>query len=143
MICSQYHHAQHVSKEKTMQIYTQAIADFIKNAQSHYKIKYDTLYFGNRKNGLPDDFPNIQLPKNISQTEIRLISPEEGTRKQKESTERIYINLIGWVNELSAEFIFVVFSNGFKHQYDCILKYDFISDKKKFVLNNTEFKNPE
>ncbi|MBL0330147.1 MAG: hypothetical protein IPP64_12190 [Bacteroidetes bacterium] len=120
-------------------IYSQAIADFIKDANKKNKTKFDTLYFGNRKNGQPDDFPNIKLPETIAHTHIRLISPEEGTIKQNELKSRIYINLMGWVEKESAEFIFYIFSNGFEHQYNYTINYKYNTQRKEFELTNLQF----
>lgn len=106
------------TKTDQTKIYSQAIADFIKNANKKNKTNFDTLYFGKHKGGQPNDFPDIELPKTIEKTQIRLITPEVGAKKQKENTSHIYINLVAWVNKYRAEFIFVVFSNGFAHQYD-------------------------
>lgn len=120
-------------------IYSQAIADFIKDANTKNKTKFDTLYFGNRKNGQPDDFPDIKLPETIENTQIRLISPAEGTIKQNELKSRIYINMIGWVEKESAEFIFYVFSNGFEHQYNYTINYKYNLEQKDFELATLKF----
>lgn len=134
--------SQFPSNKDLTKIYTQAIADFIKSANTKNKSRFDTLFFGDRKNGQPDDFPAIKLPSTIEQTQIRLITPEEGAKKQKEIKSRIYINLMGWVNTSSAEFIFVVFSNGFAHQYDYHLNYNYSKKSKAFELSKLEFKGP-
>ena len=121
---------------------TQAISDFIKSANKKNKTTFDTLYFGKRKNGEPDDFPDITLPKIIENTSIQLISPEAGAKKQKENNKRVYINLIGWVEKDNIEFIFVVFSNGFAHQYDYHIHYIYNEKLKEFKLTTIEFKGP-
>ncbi len=130
------------TKTDQTKIYSQAIADFIKSANKKNKTNFDTLFFGKRKNGQPDDFPDIELPKTIEKTQIRLIKPEVGAKKQKENNSHIYINLIGWVNKYRAEFIFVVFSNGFVHQYDYHINYNYNDKLKVFELDKLEFKGP-
>ncbi len=100
------------------------------------------LYFAKRKLGQPDDFPDIELPKKIETAQIRLVSPEHGKILQKELPSRIYINLFGWVNKETAEFIFVVFSNGFAHQYDYTLNYKYNNKLKTFELQKLQFKGP-
>lgn len=128
------------TKAELTKTYSQAIADFIDAANKKNKVAFDTLYIGKRMNGQPDDFPDIQLPKTIKNTAIKLIAPELAAKKQKERKQNIYINLMGWVNKENAEFIFVVFSNGFAHQYDYNIKYKYNATRKQFDLDKLEFK---
>lgn len=130
------------SKNDLTKIYTRAIADFIKSANKKNKTNFDTLFFGKRKNGQADDFPDIELAKTIENTHIRLITPEEGAKKQNEIKSRIYINLMGWVKTENAEFIFVVFSKGFAHQYDYHLNYTYNKKAKVFELSKLELIGP-
>ncbi|HLP50369.1 MAG TPA: hypothetical protein VK154_05760 [Chitinophagales bacterium] len=123
-------------------IYTQAIADFIKAANARNKTNFDTLFLGKRANGQPDDFPDIQLPATIEGTKIILIAPDAGAKLQRERKQRTYINLIGWVEDTKAEFIFVVFSNGFSHQYDYHIHYTYSAKQKRFELSDMQFKGP-
>jgi hypothetical protein len=122
--------------------YTHAISDFIKAANKKNKSNFDTLFFGKHVNGQPDDFPNIKLPKTIENIQIRVITPEVGAEKQKERKSRVYINLMGWVDKENADFIFVVFSNGFVHQYDYSINYEYDVKRKEFELKKLEFKGP-
>ena len=131
-----------LSKSELKSIYTQAIGDFIKAANEKNKTGFDTLFFGKRIFNQSDDFPDITLPKTIENTPVRLISTESGAKKQKENLESIYINLIGFVDKASANFTFVIFSNGFKHQYDYVIDYTYNAKLKKFELKNIEFKGP-
>lgn len=131
-----------VSKDELSKIYSQAISDFIKAANKKNGVRFDTLFFGKRKNEQADDFPNITLPKIIEKTQIRVISPELGAEKQAAIPSNIYINLMGWVEKDHAEFLFVVFSNGFKHQYDYILEYAYDQKIKKWNLSKLELKGP-
>lgn len=123
-------------------IYTQAIGDFIKAANTRNKTNFDTLFLGKRANRQPDDFPDIQLPATIEGTKIILIAPDAGVKLQRERKQRTYINLMGWVEDTKAEFIFVVFSNGFSHQYDYHIHYTYNTAQKKFELSNLEYKGP-
>ncbi len=128
------------TKKDLTKAYTQAIADFIKEANKKNKTNFDTLYFGNRKYGDPyDDFPDIELPQTIEKTHIILISPELGAKTQNAIKTRIYINLIGWVNNKRAEFIFIVFSNGFSPQYTYNIDYKYNSKLKQFELEKIKF----
>ena len=122
--------------------YAQAISDFIKTANKKNKTNFDTLYFGKRSNGLPDDFPNIKLPETIEGTYIKLISPEAGKKTQNECKSRIYVNLIGYLGRETAEFMFIVFSNGFEHQYDYIIEYKFDSVRGEFEQQKIQFNGP-
>lgn len=130
------------TKETLTKIYTQAIADFIDAANQKNNTAFDTLYIGKRVNGQPDDFPDIELPTTIKNTQVRLIAPELADIKQKERKRNIHINLMGWVSKETAEFIFVVFSNGFTHQYDYDISYNYNAAGNRFSLNKLKFKGP-
>lgn len=128
-------------KNELQKIYIRAISEFIKAANIKNNSKFDTLFFGKRQYGQPDDFPDIELPAIIENTSIKLISPQLGTKYQNEKPKRIYINLMGWVNQSAGEFIFVVFSNGFKHQYDCTINYSYDPGLKYMALKKITFKD--
>lgn len=130
------------TKADLTKVYSQAIGDFIKAANKKNGSNFDTLYFAKRKVGQPDDFPGIEIQKKIENTEIILIKPELAVITQKARESRIYINLMGWVNKENAEFIFVVFSNGFVHQYDYTLNYKYNTKLKEFELEKLQFKGP-
>lgn len=122
-------------------MYSQAIGDYIRLVDKEYNLTFDTLFFGKHVNGQPTDFPDIELPSSIENTKIKLISPEQGEKNQKDRASSFYINLIGSVNSETADFIFVTFSNGFAHQFDCFIAYRYDTDKKGFVVENTRFEN--
>lgn len=110
------------TKAELSKTYTQAITEYIKAVKTKHNITYDTLWFG--KNADEQNlFPDIVLAESIEGTHIRVISAELGAKKQKEIRSRVYINLVAWVEKEKAEFIFVNFSNGFEHQYDCTINY--------------------
>jgi len=132
----------HTNKLVLSNIYIQAISDFIKVANKKNTTVFDTLFIANRKLNQPDDFPDIDLPSQIEHTQIVLITPELAEISQKERKSRIYINLVGWVNQIKAEFIFVVFSNGFDHQYDYNIDYKYNVKSKVFELENVLFNGP-
>ncbi len=132
----------HTNKLVLSNIYIQAIADFIKVANKKNTTVFDTLFIANRKLNKPDDFPDIDLPSQIEHTQIVLISPDRAKISQHGRKSRIYINLVGWVNQLKAEFIFVVFSNGFDHQYDYNIAYRYNIKRKNFELENVLFNGP-
>jgi uncharacterized protein YceK len=128
-------------KKELTKIYTQAIGDYIRLANEEYNLIFDTLFFGKHVNGQPTDFPDIALPTAIENTRIKIISPEQGEENQKKNRSSFYINLFGSTNPDNADFIFVTFSDGFTHQFDCFIKYKYDTDEKKYVIETSRFKN--
>lgn len=122
-------------------IYTQAISEFIKAASQKNKTTFDTLYFGKHVYGHEDDFPDIELPELIEGTQIRLVSPEIGQIKQQDRKSLVYVNMMGWIDDLKADFMFVVFSNGAEHQYDYFINFIYNSSTNIFEVNKIEFEN--
>jgi hypothetical protein len=122
-------------------IYTQAIGDYIRLVAREYELTFDTLLFGKHVYGQPDDFPDIELPSKTENTNLKLITPEQGEIEMKKNSSSVYVNLNGWVESETAEFIFVTFSNGFEHQFDCFINYQYNSKTKTFVLKNSRFEN--
>ena len=140
LVCCQ--HNKPAAQPALATVYTQAIGDFITAANKQNKTSFDTLYIGKRVNGQPDDFPDITLPATINHTVVKLVSPEEGTTLQNERRQRIYINMVGWVEPDTASFIFVVFSNGFAHQYDYTINYQYNSAIQNYNLKDVQFTGP-
>ena len=130
-----------LQKDELTKIYSQAIAEFIKAAYKKDKTTYDTLYFGKHVYGQPDDFPDIDLPQTIENTQIRLVSPEVGQKKQAERKSLVYVNMMGWVDNEKAEFVVVVFKNGAAHQYDYFINFNYNTPSHKFELDKIEFEN--
>lgn len=128
-----------MQKEDLTKIYTQAIAAFILAAYQHDKTSFDTLYFGKHVYGQADDFPDISLPETIEKTHIRLVTPELGQEKQQASKSAVYINMMGWVEQDKSEFMLVVFSNGFEHQYDYFINFIRNNTRNEFELDQIEF----
>lgn len=130
-----------VQNGELTKIYTQAIAEFIKAAYKKDKTIFDTLYFGKHIYGQPDDFPDIELPETIEKTQIRLVIPEVGQKKQAERKSLVFVNMMGWVDKEKSEFILVVFTNGGEHQYDYFINFSFNTSTNKFELDKIEFEN--
>lgn len=130
-----------MQKAELAKIYTRAIAEFIKAANKKDKTTFDTLYFGKHVYGQPDDFPDIELPQTIEKTEIRLVAPEVGQKKQTERKSLVYVNMIGWVDKEKAEFIFVVFTNGGEHQYDYFINFIARAPTNELELDEIAFEN--
>lgn len=129
-----YQHTFKDKKDSLTEIYVQAIQDYIHHCYVHYQLPFDTLFFGKHVFGQDDDFPDIVLPANIGTTTIRLISPEDGIQKQKQSPSSYYINMMGWVKKKEANFIFVAFSGGMAHQFDVNLQYEYNNKLERYVL---------
>ena len=130
-----------VKKNELAKIYTQAIAEFIKISYKRNQNTFDTLYFGKHKYGQADDFPDIELPTTIENTQIRLVTSEVGQKKQAENKSLVYVNMMGWVDEGNAQFTLIVFANGFEHQYDYFINLNFDTRTNKFVLDKVDFVN--
>ncbi len=123
-----------LSNEVLKAAYILAINDYIKTVHIKDKIQFDTLYFGKHVFGQADDFPDIELPKEIANTQIRLIDPEPGLSMQQKNKALVYINMMGWVDQVNASFILVNFSNGGQHQYDYFIDYNYNSTSKQYEL---------
>jgi hypothetical protein len=125
-----------VNKAVLTSIFIKAIKDFIDVIRKKDKTSFDTLFFGNRKFGQPDDFPDIKFPENINGANIILLS----IPKAHSDIKKLYkknspmINLMGWVDKVKAEFVFVTFFPEFNHQYDCYINYVFNSTKKEYEI---------
>lgn len=130
-------------KDALSQIYTQAIADYIRLVKKEYGLSFDTLFFGKHANGQTTDFPDVVLPNTIEQTNIKLLIPKQGEKQQLQDKNNYYINLIGTADHHKADFIFIAFSNGFAHQFDCFITYHYGTEKKKFVIASTRFERYE
>jgi hypothetical protein len=130
-----------LQKNKLTKIYTQAIAEFIKAVYKKSKTSFDTLYFGKHTFGQADDFPDIELPKTIEKTQIRLIEPEVGQHMRAERKSFVYVNLMGWVDNKQAEFVFVVLANGAEHQYDYFINFNYNISSDSYELDRIELEN--
>lgn len=121
--------------------YVQAINDFIQSVTSKDNIKFDTLFVADRKSGLPDDFPDIELPEIISNTPVKLLNYAQAHANYKDrfKSESPLINIMGWVEPDSAEFILVVFHPEFKHRYDYYIQYSgSAADSLSILSSRTE-----
>lgn len=128
-------------KAELTKIYTQAITEFIKAAYKKDKTTFDTLYFEKHVYGQPDDFPDIELPQTIDKTQIRLVAPKVGQKKQAERKSLVYVNMMGWVEKENAEFVLVVLTNGGEHQYDYFINFNHNASSDQFELDKIEFEN--
>ena len=124
-----------VNKLVLTNIYIKAIEDYMNAVHEKDKTVFDTLFLIKRQNGLPDDFPNIQLPPKIRETKISILTQQEaGNHKSFFRVNAPAINLIGFVEKNQAIFTFVAFYPEFHHQFDAYLDYKFNSTKKDYEL---------
>lgn len=130
-----------IQKDELTKIYTRAITEFIKAAYNKDKTIIDTLYFGKHTFGQPDDFPDIELPSTIEKTQIRIVAPEVGLKKQATRKSLFYVNILGWVDKERAEFVLVVFTNGAEHQYDYFINFNYNTSSNNYELEKIEFEN--
>ena len=137
---SAFFSAQNLSSTELRKVYSIAIGEFIRKAINQNQTTFDTVFILKRKNGQPDDFPDLLLPPEIERTAIRVISEATAKNKTHLSTASVYLNLIAWVEKNEAEFIMVVFSDGFKHLYDYFLHYKRESPAQVWQLTACELK---
>lgn len=132
-----------LSSAEETSIYSQAIADYIKAMRKDGKLRTDTLYFGKDVAGSALPFAGLKLPSKIEGVAVCFISSKEGEKSQKEIPQRLYVNLVSWVNRDKAEFMFVAFSNGFEHQFDYSINYLYVPSKKNFILSSSRLIDPK
>lgn len=131
----------HPKKDSLTKIYTQAIGDYIQAVSKKNGPVTDTLFFGKHVYGQPDDFPDIELPATIGKIPVRLVEPGLGEKIQRERKTMIYSNLIGWLEKGTAQFTFITFSNGARHQFDCFLEYRYNLKNHEFVQESVRFED--
>lgn len=130
-----------LQKDKLIKIYAKGIAAFIKASYKKDKTTFDTLYFGKRSYGQPDDFPDMELPETIEKTHIRLITPEMAQKMRAERKSFVYVNMMGWVDNKQAEFALVMFANGAEHLYDYFINFNYNTSTDNYDLDRIEFEN--
>ena len=121
------------------ELFEAAIEDFIREAGRKYKRDFDTLFIGLRTEGKAEDAARVKLPASVSGKPIVRVKVEEAEDCQKTRATRYYINLIYWIKPDEAEFIFVMFTNGFVHQFDFKSFYLYSKGSKSYVLDRSVF----
>lgn len=106
------------SKSVATKYYSQAITDFIVTLKHQHSFLPDTIYF--LKN---NQFPEILLPHKVQNICIRLVANKEYDVILKKNPLSFAVNLVGFVNQNDAEFIFVCFRPGYQHQFDLSFEY--------------------
>lgn len=116
-------------------IYTKALTEYLKGIDEKYKSKFDTLYIGEGLDSLKLTFPPV-----IFNSQIRRLYFTEAANVVDPKTA--YVNFVGWVDSLSAEFIIVTFKNGGKPQHNCKINFKYDKNKKEFIMNSFKFEEP-
>jgi hypothetical protein len=128
--------------DPTTGIYIQAIEKYIEAVYQRDKTILDTLFILKRSNGQPDDFPDIDLPTSIKNTQLILLSQKESdTHKHLFKKTNPCVNIIGWIEAQKAEFMFVTFFPEFKHQFDCQLFFKYHDVEKGYIFEQLSFKS--
>jgi hypothetical protein len=117
-------------------VYTRAIAEYVKAVYKKDQSRFDTLFLGKHA-----DFPDIELPANIENTNVRLVMPEDGLTRLQEGKSLAFVNMAGTVTEDSAEFVLVTFSGGGRHEYDYFVDFKFNTEQREFETVDSRFEN--
>lgn len=133
-----------VNKDDLTNKYTQAIAEYMKACNDQNKTDFDTLYIG-----IHADFPNIELPKKIENTILIPVIPEQDKERLSPHRKSIYLNIFGWIETETSEFIIVTFKiekkeNIFSYipQHDCKLNFRVDSNTNTMKLAEMKFEYP-
>lgn len=114
-------------------MYARAIEAYMGAVGQKDSTGFDTLFIGKIF-----DFPDITLPATINGTKILLLTQEEVNSKKSVYRQTApYINLMGFVENDNAEFIFVTFYPGFNHQYDYYINYRYNPEKEELEPQNS------
>lgn len=129
--------------DPTTGIYIQAIEKYLEAVFQRDKTNLETLYVLKRNNGQPDDFPKINLPTSLKNTKIVLLDQKESElQKHLFKKNSPAVNIIGWIEEQKAEFIFVTFFPEFQHSFDYHIRFKKTNTEKRYhfdTLFNKEF----
>lgn len=120
----------------TSTLYTQAISDFVQTLKHQNAFLPDTIYF--LKN---IQFPDIVLPTKVQHHCIKLVENKEYDVILKKSPNSFSVNLMGFVNQNDAEFIFVGFRPGYQHQFDVFLEYKRNNSQNSYSLDQIFWQN--
>lgn len=111
--------------------YTRAIEEYIHWTSSQKPIEEDTLFIGKHP-----DFPDIQLPNVIGGKVIGIIPFEEASSFLHTKEKCIFLNIVGNVEEKSAEFLFVTFHEKGKPQHHCTVKLQRLDGSDEILLQS-------
>ncbi len=98
--------------------------------------RFDTLFLGKHA-----DFPKIELPAKIENTNILLVMPEDGLTRMQNGNSLAFVNMVGDITEDSAEFVLVTFLGRARHQYDYFVDFKYNTERREFETVNSRFEN--
>ncbi len=116
--------------------YTEAIAQYIAAVYKGGVIRPDTLFIGKNV-----DMPNIVLPDSIANIKVHLISSESAQRKLTYRKSLVYLNVVGWLEKKTSEFIVVTFFE-FKPQHNCKMLFNNTADFRQMDLVSIKWEYP-
>lgn len=131
-------------KDEVRQVYTQAIGEYIKSLRPEDKSSLDTLFIGRHP-----DFPDIELPAIIQNTNILALTPDEADDKAKYRESFVYVNVMGWVTRGNSEFILVTFLvskprqiPSYAPQHNCLIHFEYNPANNEYELYELKFEYP-
>ncbi len=117
------------------ELFGRAIGEYIDTMFT--AVKPDTLFIGRHA-----EFPAILLPAEIHGTKILVLTNEEAMAKLKYRKSLIYLNVMGWPDELSAEFLIVTFFDAAKPQHNLHLHFSRPTPTAEFKRDGLSFEYP-
>lgn len=117
-------------------VYSQAIAEYVKAVYKKDQSRFDTLFLGKHA-----DFPNVELPARIENTNIVLVMPEDGLTRMQNGNSLAFVNMVGDITEDSAEFVMVTFLGSARHEYDYFVDFEYNKERREFETVDSRFEN--
>lgn len=131
-----------LSKQEETKIFTIAIHDYLIALDKGDTLKFDTLFVGPMDKDVDENIKNIELPKEILQTKIAKLTEMEGRRKVEYHKTFVFVNIIGTITPVRAEFIFITFvvakeqnKPAWRPQHNFVFYYKYDGTKKEYVFD--------
>lgn len=120
--------------DKATKAYCRAISEYIKAVYKSGIARPDTLFIGKNV-----DMPGtIKLPGAIEGITTVLITSEAAEKKLNYRKSLVYLNVVGWLDKDSSEFIVVTFFE-FKPQHNCSMHFKNNPKSKEMELERLKF----
>lgn len=127
-----------LSKQEETKIYSIAIHDYLKALNKGDTLKFDTLFVG------PAEYlSEVILPSEVSVKKIDFLKggEAEGAKKLGYKRSFIFVNIVGAITPVRAEFIFITFvvakeldKPAWRPQHNFVFHYKYDSKKKEYVF---------
>ncbi|MES2703650.1 MAG: hypothetical protein V4649_13500 [Bacteroidota bacterium] len=121
-----------VSKSKA---YSRALDEYIKAVYPKGTAKPDTLFIGKNEH-----MDGVKLPGVVQGATVDLLTSEDAQKKLSYRRSLIYLNIVGWLDKHTAEFLIVTFLE-FKPQRHCYLYFTNAAGGE-MKLDSLRFKYP-